>query len=107
MKKNRITLFAMVVLTIATFTSFSCETMCLNGGQGTLSIENKSHNTVQKIMINGADYGTLDPGETKDIDLNPGVYEWQVIGIDGGTGCSPAIVTIAECETSAFSCSAK
>ena len=34
-------------------------------------------------------------------------YAWQLFGISGGTGCSPAVVTIVECETVALIFSAK
>ena len=84
----------------------SCEDLFCDG-TGTLQLTNKSLSTVQRIMINGVNYGSLDPGETENIELTPGVYAWQLVGISGGSGCSMAAVTITECDTQAFSCSAK
>jgi len=104
---KKFNLFVLFSFIIISFTSFSCDNMCLNGGKGTLSVENRSLNTVQRLMINGVNYGSVDPGETLDVELNPGVYEWQLVGLSGGTGCSAAVVTINECETSSFSCSGK
>ena len=106
MRKIKLFLVALVLLTITASVNTSCEDLTCNG-KGTLSISNKSHNTVQKLMINGVNYGTLDPGETKDVELSPGMYMWQLVGISGGTGCSAAAVTITECDTQGFSCGAK
>ena len=94
------------IVSIFLLTNTSCEDLLCNG-KGTLQLTNKSLLTVQKIMINGVNYGSLDPGETESIELSPGVYAWQLVGISGGTGCSMAAVTITECDTQAFSCSAK
>lgn len=83
---------------------YSCEEEC--DGKGTLKVENKSLNTLQKLMIDGVNYGTVDPGETKEVDLAPGYHNWQLVGLDGG-GCNEATVIIMECETSSYSCSGK
>ncbi len=107
MKKIKMTLIAMALLVIAVFINLSCEQLTDKpdcDGKGTLSLKNKSHSTVQKIMINGVSYGTIDDGETKEIKLVPGIYTWQLVGISGGTGCSAAVVTIVECTTQSFSC---
>ncbi|MEK7572286.1 MAG: hypothetical protein AAB493_00280 [Patescibacteria group bacterium] len=106
MKTIKMTLIVIALIVIAASTNLSCEKLFCDG-MGTLSLENKSLLTVQKIMINGVNYGSLDPGKTKEIKLTPGIYMWQLVGISGGTGCSAAAVTIVECETVAFSCSAK
>lgn len=106
MKKIKLFLIAAVLLTITASTSISCEKL-LCSGKGTLSVENSSHSTVQKLMVNGVNYGTLDPGETKKVDLTPGPYVWQLVGISGGTGCSIAEVNISECQTSSFKCGGK
>ncbi len=105
MKKIKSILILTALLIIPLFIGSSCEPIEECDGHGTLSLTNKSHSTVQRIMINGVNYGTLDPGEHKDIELVPGVYSWQLVGISGGTGCSAATVTIVECETQGFSCS--
>jgi hypothetical protein len=106
MKKIKLILLAIVLMTITASVNTSCEDLTCNG-KGTLSLTNKSLLTVQKIMINGVNYGTLDPGETQEIELSPGMYMWQLVGLSGGTGCSAAAVTITECDTQGFSCSAK
>lgn len=95
-----------ILLAAVLFIGISCEGILDTcEGKGTLELTNKSRNTVQRIMINGVNYGTIDPGETKDIRLTPGMYGWQLVGISGGSGCSAAAVTITECTTQAFSCS--
>lgn len=109
MKKIKLFFIAAAFLAITASTNMSCEpisTACTSG-KGTLVLTNKSLSTVQRIMINGVNYGTLDPGEKKEIELSPGAYEFQQVGLSGGTGCSAAVVTISECDRQAFSCSAK
>src|SRR5271157_4470392 len=107
MKKVKLTLIVATVLMAAVlFIDFSCTKDDCNG-EGTLSLTNKSSNTVQRIMINGVNYGTIDPGDKKDIKLVPGVYSWQLVGLYGGTGCSGAEVTITACVTQGFSCNGK
>jgi hypothetical protein len=81
----------------------SCEEAC--NGMGTLELTNKSISTVQQLMVDGINYGTIDPGESKEIELAPGEHDFQQVGISGGTGCSAASVIIVECKTSSFSCS--
>jgi hypothetical protein len=76
-------------------------------GVGTLSLTNKSSGTQQKIIINGVGYGNLNPGESKDIDLSPGVYTWQLVGISGGTGCSAATLNVSECMKYSYNCTGK
>ena len=82
-----------------------CKKIC--GGKGTIEVKNKSLSTVQRIMIDGVNYGTIDPGETFSRDMFPGKYAVDVEGISGGTGCSTAQLTVVECETTAISCSGK
>lgn len=84
--------------------SLSCGKPCAKN-KGTLELTNKSLNTIQKVMINGINYGTLDPGEKKSFDLNIGEYDVIQQGISGGTGCSAAKVNIVACETQGMSCS--
>lgn len=73
---------------------------------GTLRVTNKSLHTVQKIRINGINYGTIDPGDSDEIDLTPGTYEVEIIGISGGSGCqNPSTVNIKACVTQGISCS--
>lgn len=81
----------------------SCQSDC--DGKGYLKLTNNSLNTVQRIMIDGVNYGSLDPGESKSISLPAGEHEFQQVGISGGSGCSAAKVIIIECETQGFSCS--
>lgn len=74
-------------------------------GLGTLKLRNTSINTVQRVLIDGVNYGILNPGEEGSYDLPPGNHEFQQLGISGGTGCSPATVIIQECKVSSFFCS--
>ena len=102
MKKKKITSIIMILLFLGLFSLSSCEKSC--SGKGTLKLTNKSLHTVQKIMIDGVNYGTIDPGESKEIELAAGEHDFQQVGISGGAGCSAAKVIIVECETSGFSC---
>ena len=102
-------LMAITFLVIVASTHSSCEPITDKpcDGNGTLSLENKSLNTVQKIMIDGVNWGSLDPGKTKECKLAPGTHLWQLVGISGGTGCGIASVIIVACKTTSFSCSSK
>jgi len=72
---------------------------------GTLRCTNTSSNTVQRIMISGTNYGSLDPGETRSIDLAPGSWSLQFVGISGGSGCSASTFNIAACQSVSRGCS--
>ena len=82
----------------------SCDSESDCEGKGYLKLTNTSTGTVQRIMIDGINYGSLDPGESKSISLPAGEHEFQQVGISGGAGCSPAKVIIIECETQGFEC---
>ena len=96
-------LLFLICVTPLLFSLQSCENDC--DGKGYLNLTNTSANTVQRIMIDGVNYGSLDPGESESISLPAGEHEFQQVGISGGAGCSPAKVIIIECETQGFSCS--
>lgn len=102
MIKRKLIVF-LLIAAIGLIYSSSCDEIC--DGMGTLKLTNKSTSTVQQIMIDGINYGTIDPGESKEMDLAPGEHVFQQVGISGGTGCSSATVIIVECKTSAYSCS--
>lgn len=104
MKKFILTLMGVISFLSLSVINTSCDKLSCDG-LGTLSVENKSLNTVQRLMINGVNYGSIDPGKTKEVELTPGTYAWQLVGLSGGSGCSPAVANIAKCETSSFSCS--
>lgn len=72
---------------------------------GTLRCTNSSNNTVHRIMISGTNYGSLDPGETRSIELAPGSWSLQFVGISGGSGCSASSFNIAACQTVSRGCS--
>ena len=100
----------LILVTALMFTSllFSCTKEDDCDGMGTLSITNKSiTNSLMKLKIDGVNYGTLDPGETKDVSLAAGRHDWKLEGINGGNGCNPASVIVVACETSSYSCSGK
>lgn len=78
---------------------------CKKYSKGRLSVSNTSVNTVQRIMIDGTNYGSLDPGNKKEFEFEPGKYTVQLVGISGGTGCSASIVTVVKGETHGVSCS--
>lgn len=103
MKTTTHSLFLLISFISLTFLFSSCDKIC--DGTGTLKLTNDSHNTVQKLMVDGVNYGTIDPDESKEIELAPGQHSFQQVGISGGTGCSEASVIIVECKTTGFSCS--
>jgi hypothetical protein len=106
MKKITLTLLALMMLSIT-----SCvkpedddDNNCPQPGYGWFRVTNGSLGTVQRMMIDGTNYGTLDPGETMDIPLPAGEHDYIFEGISGGTGCSAATVTIVECQTEGRQC---
>jgi hypothetical protein len=100
--KNLILISALIFAALL----YSCDELNICDGMGYLEVENASLNTVQKLMIDGVSYGTLDPGETKKVSLAAGGHYWQLDGIVYG-GCSAAYVIIVECETSSYECRGK
>lgn len=103
MKKIRFFLM-MAVLVILTA---SCNKYVYNGQKiGILELTNNSTSTVQQVCVNDSIYGTLAPGKTMTIKLVPGVYKWQLKGVNG-EGCAPTIGTIVAGYTQSFNCSIK
>lgn len=98
------TLLTLLLFSAGTLAFTGCDEI-LDPTMGTLRLTNKSISTVQRIMIDGINYGTIDPDESKDISLAPGTHVFQQVGISGGGGCSEASVIIVAGRTSAFSCS--
>ncbi len=106
MKSPKLLLLAMslVLLTacddepVAPSTPTTCNT-------GTLRCSNTSLHTVQRILVSGTNYGTIDPGETRNIELAPGNWTLRFVGISGGQGCSESTFNIASCQTISRSCS--
>lgn len=100
------------MLAVALFTLSACEkdeavspNSSPSCATGTLRCTNSSTNTVQRIMISGTNYGSLDPGETRSIELAPGSWSLQFVGISGGSGCSASNFNIAACQTVSRACS--
>lgn len=56
-------------------------------------------------MLNGTNYGTIDPGEYREISLAPGNWSLQFVGISGGSGCNASAFNIAACQSMGRSCS--
>lgn len=83
----------------------SCEEDCEQKNKGTLKLTNNSSGTVMRALVDGVNHGSLDPGESIEIDLGAGSHTFTFEGISGGAGCTPGSVIIIACETSAFSCS--
>lgn len=101
MRTMRYSFILMVVLSSIILMP-SCKKKC--SGMGTLKLTNKSMNTVHRLMVDGVNYGTIDPGESKEIKLAAGEHSFQQLGISGGPGCSAGKVIIVECESTGFSC---
>lgn len=104
MRSNLKKLLVVLPLVVLTLIGGSCKPKNTCNGKGTLKLSNDSHGTVQRAMVDGVNYGSIDPGGSKEISLPPGSHDWQLVGISGGSGCSAAKVTIVECQTSSFSC---
>lgn len=98
----------LVLITALIFTTllYSCKPDDCNG-KGYLDVTNSSTNTVQRLLVDGVNYGLLEPGDTKEISLAAGQHYWKLVGVSGGCGCNPAAVIIVECETSSYSCRGK
>lgn len=86
----------------------ACDVLDLCGGYGYLELSNDSRNTYQKIVIDGANYGTLAPGESDTFELTVGRHRVARINIwTGNYACTPFEVNIVECDTQSFSCSGR
>jgi hypothetical protein len=108
MKKLYAIFMMIMIVFVIGFTTTSCkktDTGC--SGMGTLSLSNQSNSTTQQIMIDGASYGKLYPGQSKDISLAAGTHTWQLVGLSGGNGCTQASVIIVECQSTGFYCDGK
>jgi hypothetical protein len=80
----------------------SC-TLC--NGSGSLRLENSSTSNYYKINIDGINYGSLDPGESKDYTLPAGNHSFEFQKLTGpGNGCSSANVIIVACQVQGFYC---
>ena len=73
-------------------------------GKGELTLRNTSTQTLQRVMVNGVNYGTLDPGESETYNLTPGTYTVEQDGVSGGGGCGEFIVNVTECSSQSFGC---
>jgi len=94
----------LIIGIILLFFLTTCKNLTCLKTTGTLKLTNTSVSTIQKMLVDGINYGTLDPGESKEIDLAVGTHTFSFEGISGGTGCSAGSVIIQQCETSSFSC---
>ncbi|MDX2134740.1 MAG: hypothetical protein SFV52_08140 [Saprospiraceae bacterium] len=103
MKVASIIMLCIASCIIVLFTACDEEARC--DGRGELVVTNKSLRTVQMIIIDGTNYGTIDPDETKTIELPSGKYTLEFDGVSGGGGCSPSQVTIDACGSVGRSCS--
>ena len=72
---------------------------------GVLRCTNTSLHTVQRILLNDTNYGTLDPGEYRDYALAPGHWTLQFVGLSGGTGCIQSSFNIAAGQSIGRGCS--
>lgn len=105
---KRSTLFVLLGLfatTVACVKEEPVEPVAPSCTTGTLRCSNTSLHTVQKIMLNGTNYGTIDPGEYREISLAPGNWSLQFVGISGGSGCNASAFNIAACQSMGRSCS--
>ena len=94
-------LFFIGVVAFLSLSALSCRKMCT---YGTLKLTNASQYTVQKVLVDGIEYGTLDPGKYVEIELAPGEHYFQQVSVSGYGGCNVARVIIVECETAAYEC---
>jgi hypothetical protein len=101
MKKIKLFLIMAVVVILTA----SCNQYVYKGQKiGILELTNRSISTVQEVCVNDSIYGKLNPGKTMKVKLLPGVYTWQLKGVNGN-GCTPTTGTIVAGYTQAFNCS--
>lgn len=86
--RSTINLIATLFLIMTVLSLVSCDKEAFCGGKGTLTVKNSSLHTVQEIFISNTSYGTIDPDETKEIELPAGTYKLKFKGISGGPGCN-------------------
>ena len=96
-----------IILLFAALMMFSCNKYISNGTKiGILELKNNSVSTVQEVWVNGVTYGNLRPSHSIKIKLQPGVYTWELRGLNG-EGCKPVTTTIPAGYTQTFQCSVK
>lgn len=103
-----IKLKSLLVLFFAGILMVSCKEDCEKKGTGVLAVTNTSENTVQRVIVDGVNYGILEPGEKIEITLPIGTYPLLIEGVSGGGGCAVAPlpnVPIIMCETFSIDCS--
>ncbi len=71
---------------------------------GYIHVRNTSLHTVQRLLIDNINYGSLDPGQERYVEKLPGNYLVQLIGLAGGSGCAAATVHVIPCSTDGFMC---
>jgi hypothetical protein len=102
---------AITLMTLGLFIIFgdSCtmdkkDDNCPRPGYGVLKVSNTSANTAQKILIDGTNYGSLDPSKTVSYSLPAGVHTLQSVSLTGGSMSNQDTVIIAACKTEARDC---
>jgi len=103
MKKIRLFLMMAVLVTLIA----ACNKYVYKGQKiGILELKNNSEATLQEVWVNDSIYGTLNPGKSMEIKLVPGIYKWQLKGVNG-EGCNLTFGTIVAGYTQSFNCSVK
>lgn len=89
-----------LVISIAAVNFGGCADDLVKSKTGSISAKNTGQG-VKSVMIDGALYGALTPGESKVFDgFVPGKYLVEI------QGCSAAFVTVVAGETRGFQCGA-
>jgi len=78
---------------------------CECSGDGFLIASNKSTNTLQRLMIDGVNFGSLDPGEETTVRIAEGTHDLEFQSIGGSGGCYASKLVIVECDTESRTCS--
>ena len=112
MRKKRIILTTSVLFLLSVsiiFVIASCslfQPACQTNNTGTLTVKNNTNDDI-RVRIDGVNYGFLSIGETLKRTFAAGVkYTVETLWPDGSPACSPAEVTVIQCQTQGISCSA-
>ncbi len=108
-KKNTYIFTILTILGLLVFSGFngcSLVSKCARNNTGTLTVTNNTNDSI-RVRIDGVDYGFINKGETLKRDFAAGTkYLVETLWPNGKYACSPALVTVVQCESKGISCSA-
>ncbi len=93
-----------IIFFIASCSLFQAE--CERNNTGILTVTNNTNDDI-KVLIDGVNYGFISIGETLERSFPAGLkYTVETLWPNGNPACSPAEVTVIQCQNKGIRCSA-